>query len=331
MAEIFDVGELERWLRTQPRDVLGVIAIRSALRVLPTLLFLDRAMWGYEWGKVLSDVVLPVFRATALPLAAVRYPTRGNKLAAAAAAAAAATVSAKSIAEGDASAHRSALTHTVAPDTALDFVFAAADAVDAVAHAVEAVFRTATSATSATSASSAASAAALAIDVADPTIARTTGIADAHKAFVIALHRDREFLRNGSAHELARQSLWQDGEAVSILSLWKDFSDLLNRGRSDWGVWTRWYEAVLIGASTPGGEELDFYRVLLDSEDDWKESPGYVNALINLKEEEIARRRHPDEKGSAPEVPKPRLAALYPILDNGRIVLPNMALTGIWD
>ena len=58
----------------------------------------------------------------------------------------------------------------------------------------------------------------------------------------------------------------------------------------DWSVWFDWYLAILEGKPTPGGEELDIYRVTLDSEDDWKKSPAHVNALIKKREEEIAAR-----------------------------------------
>ncbi|WP_373502339.1 hypothetical protein [Aestuariivirga sp.] len=115
--------------------------------------------------------------------------------------------------------------------------------------------------------------------------------ADASGAVATEFTADRGILQRGAgATDLAGQPLWRNGTPQDLLRKWRDAKNELLRSGKDWGVWTRWYDAVLAGEPTPGGEELDIYRVILDSEVDWKKGPAHVNALIRKKEEEIAGR-----------------------------------------
>ncbi len=94
---------------------------------------------------------------------------------------------------------------------------------------------------------------------------------------------------------------------------WQALRQHLINNRGGWDVWIRWYDAVLAGTPTPGGEELDIYRVTLDSKEDWKKGPGHVNALIKRKEEEIAGRSNVNDliavelMAGEPELGKPQL------------------------
>lgn len=63
-----------------------------------------------------------------------------------------------------------------------------------------------------------------------------------------------------------------------------------SRPKTNWDVWIRWYDAVLDGRPTPGGEALDIFRVILNSQADWEKGPAHVNGLIAAKEREIAAR-----------------------------------------
>ena len=47
---------------------------------------------------------------------------------------------------------------------------------------------------------------------------------------------------------------------------------------------------MLDGRPTPGGEALDIFRVILNSQADWEKGPAHVNGLIAAKEREIAAR-----------------------------------------
>ncbi len=78
-----------------------------------------------------------------------------------------------------------------------------------------------------------------------------------------------------------------------------DLRDQLFLAAENWDVWIRWYEAILEGRPTPGGAELDIYRVTLESEADWKKGSAHVNALIMKKEEEIAGRSDSQKSAGA--------------------------------
>jgi hypothetical protein len=93
-----------------------------------------------------------------------------------------------------------------------------------------------------------------------------------------------------SPTELTALKLWPVGMPVSVKRDWQNLRGELLGLSEDWQVWTRWYEAVVASRPTPGGEELDVFRVLLNGEDDWKKGPAHVNALIKAKEVEIASR-----------------------------------------
>ena len=106
-----------------------------------------------------------------------------------------------------------------------------------------------------------------------------------------AVEDDLRYITNGfSSDSLAMLPIWPIGMPDKVRALWGSLRrELLEQDRN-WDVWTRWYDAVLDGKPTPCGQELDIYRVTLDSEDDWKKGPAQVNALIRKKEEEIAGR-----------------------------------------
>ena len=110
-----------------------------------------------------------------------------------------------------------------------------------------------------------------------------------------SLYSDAEaFISGDSLAGVKSRALWPKGQHWSLI-YWANLCTALLSENQNWDVWTRWYDAVLAGNPTPGGEELDIYRVTLDGEDDWKKGPAHVNALIKAKEEEIARRGHRDQ------------------------------------
>ena len=84
--------------------------------------------------------------------------------------------------------------------------------------------------------------------------------------------------------------LWQSGMPMWFLHAYEKMKVNLRSAGQGWSVWTDWYDAILAGNPTPGGEELELYRVTLDSEEDWAKGPAHVNALIKKKQEEIEAR-----------------------------------------
>jgi hypothetical protein len=91
MVDFSDRGDVERWLDAiEPAkrrcEVAVGVAARAALRV--TLLLARELTRGSSRATILSDLVLPSFRATGTVWAAAKYPGRRTELRAAAAAAA---------------------------------------------------------------------------------------------------------------------------------------------------------------------------------------------------------------------------------------------------
>ena len=98
MVDFSTREDVKRWLdaiesETRRREVAVVIAARAALRVAP-LLYTEVPKSKRKRDATLSAIVLPVFRATALPWIAAVNAIHGNELRSAAAAATAAAAAA---------------------------------------------------------------------------------------------------------------------------------------------------------------------------------------------------------------------------------------------
>ena len=91
--------------------------------------------------------------------------------------------------------------------------------------------------------------------------------------------------------ELIHMSLWLSGIPSAVQKSWEERSEQLYRYSGNWTVWTRWYDELLLGGSTYGGEELDTFRALLDREESWELPVVNINELIRLKGEDIASRQ----------------------------------------
>ncbi len=243
MVDLAKQEGFEEWLRTQPRDICIVIAVRAALRAFPVL--------AEEFGRrrknqtVSRDIVLPVVRALASSLAVAKYPSKNNELSSYVAAAAYAAKIAGRKAY-IASRAADAVDTNDADDTA-------SIAADTVSHAAQ--------------------------DVGSNIPIYDFAAADA-----------RLINDGGSVLILAKQPLKIDRTFEWASGLWPRLETSLHNLENGWDVWTRWYDAVLEGKPAPGGEELDIFRVKLNSEGDWSKGPAHVNALIKAKEEEITAR-----------------------------------------
>ena len=103
-----------------------------------------------------------------------------------------------------------------------------------------------------------------------------------------ACYRDMRFCESeGDLQKLLQQPLWIEDTPDWVNTKWDKTRSNYRRRLKTWQVWIDWYEAILEGRPTPGGEELDVYRVTLDNEDDWAKGPAHVNGLIKKKQDEI--------------------------------------------
>lgn len=279
LPDISDREQLEAWLMTQPREVSLAIAARAALRVFPYMQGI--ALLKDPKNSGAAAIVLPLLRGMAVSWVAAKYPSHGNVLKASVAAVTAASDSAATSATAygaDENANYSAARAAFA--AAASRATAPAYVASRAAHA----------------ASPAASVVSLA---ADPL-------------------QDCKFIDGGGmAKDLCNLPLWEKMIPEWVNQQWPVLQQDLLALNQDWEVWTRWYEAVLQGRPTPGGEALDVFRVTLNSEEDWEKGPAHVNGLIKAKEAELAgRERAPDAVGELVQRPS---GYVFDIVD-GRVM-----------
>ncbi|MEM6667381.1 MAG: hypothetical protein AAF638_13370, partial [Pseudomonadota bacterium] len=325
-ADYTDMGEVERWLREQAAnpetwDRVVVFAARCALRVVPTLQTVAPD-WGDVSARHLRDIILPVLRATEISWVAAKRPTYyGVALIDAAGAASYAAASA-------------VIDYYVTGTAASAAAASAAAAAGAPADAAD-------------SADAAADAAARAADAA----ARA---AFAAGAAIAAVH-DIEAMELGvNAAAFAGTALWRNETPNEVPGLWGKLSDALRHAGEDWDVWIDWYEARLRGGPThpdlsvEANKRIEIARVLEVTEEDWRQGPAHVNAMIKAIIERERERDHeleieeaaekieallPDEGteplslDDIPEVPKQVPSLIEPEWIEGQLRLPGKGLT----
>ncbi|MBY8977185.1 hypothetical protein KHP62_15310 [Rhodobacteraceae bacterium NNCM2] len=253
MPEFNSRDDIEAWLKTRPKEQVVLFAARAALRVLPFLATDERK-------ESTAALVLPCCRAVAAPWFAGTWPIRS------------AEVKVATIYTAD------------APDpTPLS---ATGSAAQATAYAVYAAISGALYATA-----DAADAADTAVDAATAGAAdRADGTAYGRIATVVyaAYSTDATALESGvGVREMSEHPLWPGNEVPSeIAELWEEMKTRLLAADEGWEVWTDWYEARLNGA--PANMELEKARVLIPDED-WKQGPAHVNAIIKRLIEEHVR------------------------------------------
>lgn len=232
--------ETTNWLLHQSREVRIALAARAALRVVPVL---DVALGprGGQAEKAAGRIMLPVFRAAAVPWVVANYPLHSTNLRdAAAAATGAAEVTAASV--YDVAAARASA--SAAARASATCVYAVRDSDPPSAyHAADTCHY-----------------AALAVPTAIDTAA------------------DAEVLGLGIAPAVvARRPLWLTHMPAGVDDNWQRLAWTLLEAKQDWEVWTEWYEGRLEGR--PANEALEVARVMI-ADAMWHQGPGVVNSEI---------------------------------------------------
>jgi hypothetical protein len=261
MVEFSTREEIEHWLgRIQPaqrqRAIGAALAVRAALRVVP-LLNAEFDLHTDVRDVVLTEIILPVFRATLIAWTAARYPAHQEKFQAAAAA---------NIGPRDPTTEAA----TPASDYTLESIFAAlrvmevpiSNCVTTVGYAVDRAIH--------------AGAEAAAREGEGPP-----------GAGAVSCDEDAEAIDSGlSAVEVAGNPLWPTGAPRWAAGAWQELKAILLSSPDDWEVWTDWYEARLAGdTGYRSNEQLEVARATIPDAI-WRLGPSDVNAEIKRLSEE---------------------------------------------
>jgi hypothetical protein len=252
LVEIKDSEELKAWLRGKPREVAVALAARAALRVLPIV-----QMDKYEGYA--RNLVLPVFRATAVSWATAKYLENDSEIARARAEAAGAPYSAYAILAGS-----SAFAALAAADVGADAVADAATAAEAAVRAASAGDASATDIAIFWSA------------VSDDARRVEEGVAASDIAGSPLWQRQRFHYQFGSQTvvELLKE------QPDQLQSLWLELKAALVAANDHWDVWTDWFDDRLAGRVRDEERELAYVSI---EEALWAEGPAIVNAEIKRR------------------------------------------------
>ena len=276
MAEFNNRDELKVWLNGRPRELSGVIAARAALRVLP-LLAVEFSEGKLKPEAAASTIVLPVFRAMAVPWSAARYPDHGTDLVIRAAAAAsgrsAALVAAAATTEAATHAARAAA-HAALAATRVDAPAALADAIDA--------------------------------------LAVVAAVVHGKHAYALwkAVSIDATRLEKMDpvrSDILASEPLWPERIPRALWELRGDFENELSALGGNWETWISWYKARLAGhptyphANAEQNEYIEIARAKIDNEI-YNKGPPAVFAKIRRLEKEILAKDWKAEPAHRPHV-----------------------------
>ena len=300
---------LRTWLKGKPSSFACVVSTRAALRVVPLL---AGALHDDE-KELRTAIILPSFRALAAASFCARWPSRAAEIRDAARTAS--CEAGEAIGEASNNAQVDLFEYKeILDDVTFGFsnleenvrsLGIAGHAVDAAVNAARAVVDTvdadsgiAAPDSAMESAIGACVAAQRAVDGAHGYIelyaalekleedAKDEPEVATHIAYLWkAVERDAEFLMTeneqtsrsvGLAASLMEKSLWLQGIPVWAGRRWTDFKEQLPENEK-WQVWTNWYERRLVGHSA--SELLEFERVRIPN-DEWKQGPAHVNAII---------------------------------------------------
>jgi len=302
MADSSKSNETKRWLnaiesKARQRDVAVAMAARAALRVLP-LLEVELRQQNRDRDETLALIVLPVWRAAALPWFAAKYPTRRGLSDIAYSVNAAASGAAVNAASRAAKA------------AAFAAVYAAHAVTYAYAYSYETYSSDVTYSSADTFVASATDNAAEAVGAANEAAHAADENADSVDDDVAAI------VSGSSAAEVAGAPLWPNGSPRWASKAWRDFKSALLVANQDWRVWTDWYEARLVGdAARPLNEALEVARTTIGGEV-WRHGPTAVNAeikrLIDLHMPNLLPPTPSTEPGPILEVGKRGLALATP-------------------
>ena len=268
MVEISDQKSFERWLKDKPAEWAQVLAMRSALRVLPFIAVDNSQKIGAIRQQIL---LLALFQVSTSSWVAQRYPTsRINNLL------------------SNAISNAARVTRDSYPASALFSITAASRAARAY-NVVDSVIRAACDSVTAAIRS-----------IANGKNIDSEAIWRSVNTDRLILH-DFEGLPVESANRLSQLSVWNTTENQVITPDWAieaeiEFSIKLIGLDPNWHVWTEWYQSRLDGIESwglkPKNAETLMLRIVKQESKWWEQSSVTVNAEIALW---LARMRKEEE------------------------------------
>jgi len=267
-VSISDKDEFEKWLEVQPFDVVVAVSIRIALRSIPFLGDIAKALRKNPY--LASEIILPIFQAIATSRAVI---ANQGKLFGAALAISTGAVRDANITD---SLH---VSRSVVADFVTDLVFEIVENTDNLKN-----ITTGSKIFSPTYRS----------DFIQTVVrAAATGVNTDEFSYSGKLKPinfiDQDYNVIGSSFELRSYmalKLWPQGLPEWATSLWSRLKTSLHQLDEDWEVWTDWYEARLDGR--PVNEALEIARVTEITVDEWQQGPKIVNAKIKEIEARFA-------------------------------------------
>lgn len=266
MIQIADRDRLNSWLRRRSREDAVILAVRGALRVLPSI----GNQWGADAEFLVEHLLLSAFRMLGVGLFASSFPK----------------ISALKIVDVAGEVHKSSTRTSRLPPPP------------------ELAYRSSQFAVRSLAYPAARPAAVEAIQAGAQAYGRTERTAADDFWFYIS--QDAEALIKGPHMILARKPLWIESQGAQrapdlARAQWSKLRNHLLGLDNGWDVWTQWYELILDG-NVPNAE-FELAKAVLPTQV-WALSPSLVNSHIKLIREEFKglRNQVPDEEVGSEEL-----------------------------
>lgn len=299
MVEIRNRDDLEKWLEDKPREWATIIAVRSALRVVPAL---GRSIQGIkletDWQ---SAIVLPVFRACIITTISPLFFDRKLSL--------------DNVADA-------ALAASMAAQNVIDIASAADAVVSACTYAVNIVQTSAKDAAYLSASSSHAASYAASYVAPMGYTSASNVIWDGTTADYSGLQIQRN---------VASEGLWYLGMPLFLSQFWFDLKVALLKEGDHWQTLIQWYEDRLMGddaavkAGRPRIKEMEVEIANLP-EEIWRDAKRANEAIAEIQSrywDDQADPEAPEEEDPDLIIPPQRPAAIEPVWVDGVLTLPD--------
>ena len=255
LLEFRDREPLEAWLRTQPNEVAMIIAVRTALRVLPLLETASPPAGDLMGQRRFAQLVTLLFHSVALTRFVSLYHNRLG----------------------------------MPPWQSTRSLIARIEFNNEAANSVARTVRAALETVLATAPPVAAHAAQFSAAAAYSSVATSKEMVDAGNEAEADIWNAISFDANSFSagglllHQVAERSVWPTGEPDWSLQRWAQLRTALSE-IGDWDCWVKWYDSYARGEYIPEAVELIYATVPPEK---WDEGPAAVNVWIKERLQQL--------------------------------------------